>query len=482
MKEISVSQLLDISIALSSEKDGDLLLENILTTAMDWTDCDGGSLYIFKENFLHFELMITRSSGILKGGKHEPITLPPVPITRANVCACAVLDRSLINVANIYDSKFYDFSGLRRYDELTGYHTQSMLVVPMENDKSEIIGVLQLINALDADGNTVPFPAESERLLMALTSLAAISLTNMNYAIEVRELLDSLVGGLSTAIDARTPYNVNHTRNMAQNAARFLDWLDTADRGWQMTEAEKRQFLLSVRLHDVGKLTMPLEVMDKESRLGAVGLERVCNRLRSIALLERLRALEEGRDPSEVLEQLEQARALVESINVVGFLQDEKLAEVEELAARRYVDEYGETQPWLTQEEIQSLSVRKGTLTQEERKIMEQHVSMTTRILSEVKFHGEYSFVPKWAGEHHEFLNGTGYPKGLKGDEISRETRLLTILDVFDALTARDRPYKPPLPLDKALGILHNMVRDGQLDGEILEMFEESRAWEDISD
>ena len=316
-----------------------------------------------------------------------------------------------------------------------------------------------------------------------MSSQAAISLTNMIYAEQITGLLDSLVGALSAAIDQRSPYNANHSRNMVRYGEAFLDWLDARDHPWRFDPDKRKTFLMSVWLHDVGKLVVPLEVMDKESRLGP-GIEAVRQRFSAMGLLDRI-ALLEGRLDREEAERRTALRtedlAFIERIDRAGFLPDGDLARVEELAARTYTDENGEVRPWLTEEERVCLSVRKGTLTAAERQVMESHVTVTARILDQVSFPKLYARVPAWASAHHELLNGKGYPHHLTADGIPKEVRLLTILDVFDALTARDRPYKPPMPAEKALSILHSMVEEGAVDGEVLDLFEASRAWDAVT-
>ncbi len=175
-----------------------------------------------------------------------------------------------------------------------------------------------------------------------------------------------------------------------------------------------------------------------------------------------------------------EALALIERIDRAGFLPDEDLAAVQAMAGKTYTDENGQEQPWLTGPELVQLSVRRGTLTDEERKTMQDHVVNTARILKQVTFPKSFAQVPLWASAHHELLNGKGYPDHITADQIPPEVRLLTILDVFDALTARDRPYKPGMPAEKALGILHSMVNEGGVDENILALFEKSRAWEVI--
>ncbi|MEG1971660.1 MAG: GAF domain-containing protein, partial [Oscillospiraceae bacterium] len=266
MNTVSMQKLLDIGIALSAEKDSSSLFELILTSAMDITNCDGGTLYCTNGNFLDFKIMLTKSKNIKKGGKYGEITLPPVQISPNNVCSNAALNRKLINIGDVYQSDIYDFTGPKNYDKLTNYKTTSMLVVPMEDDRGGCIGVLQLINAMDEEGNIIPFEKSCEAVVLSLASQTAICTSNMNYAIEVRELLDSLVRVMSTAIDARTPYNANHTRNMVKYAEKFVNWLNGTDNQWKFNPQEYRQFIMSVWLHDAGKITVPLEVMDKETR------------------------------------------------------------------------------------------------------------------------------------------------------------------------------------------------------------------------
>lgn len=483
MRSEQMKRLLDVCIALSAERNREALLFRILDTAMDLTCCDGGTLYLLEEDGLHFCRTITRSFGIRQGGDADPITLPPVPLDPSHICARAVLEARLINVPDVKNDSRFNFAGAARYDAMTGYSTRSMLVLPLTSDKGRIIGVLQLINALQEDGSIAAFPPHMEPLVNALASQAAISLTNMQYAEQVQSLLDSLVRSLAAAIDQRTPYNANHSRNMVRYGAAFLDWLEQTDNEWKFDTDRRREFLMSILLHDVGKLAVPLEVMDKESRLGPA-IRDVRQRFATMGLLERIALLEErisAREAAGLAAARKEGLALVETVNTAGFLSDDTLAAIDALAARTYTDEHGETQPWLTEQEHACLSIRKGTLTADERKIMESHVTVTATILDQVTFPEEYARVPDWAAAHHELLNGKGYPNHRTSESLCREVRLLTILDVFDALTARDRPYKQPMPVEKALTILHSMVQEGSLDGEILALFEESKAWEAVS-
>lgn len=475
----TLQKVLNIGIAFSKEKNREKLLDQILTSAMDITQCDGGTLYINNGETLEFSIMITRSQGIHQGGGEGATTLPPVPLSEENVCACGVLYRRLINIPDVYESSRFDFSGPKKYDAMTGYHTQSMLVVPLEDDREHVIGVVQLINALDENGQIIPFAGEYEQILLAMGSQAAICLTNMNYAHQIRKMLDSYVKVMSTAIDARTPYNANHTKNMVIYATRFIDWLQNNYPGQYFDEQKKQEFIMSVWMHDIGKLITPLEIMDKQSRL-AGNYHLVLERLEKIRLLVRIAQLEgrmSGAQAEQTLLDIRQAEKLVRTVNEAGPLTDEQIGQVEQLAARTYIEEDGTVHSWLTGQEREQLMIRKGTLTSGERAVMQDHVEKTRMMLEQMALGDDYKDVLQWASQHHELLNGSGYPKGLKGDEICWEVRLLTILDVFEAMTAIDRPYKQPMPAEHALKIMHSMADQGQLDQELLALFEQSRAW-----
>ena len=293
------------------------------------------------------------------------------------------------------------------------------------------------------------------------------------------ETLDSFVEVMVDAVDARSHYNANHTRNMVKYGQRFISWLHN-NTDWKFSDAQRRQLLMSIWLHDVGKLVIPLEVMDKATRLGPA-LDGVRHRFREMSLVAKIDWLE-GRISREAWEalsrDLEEGLHLVETANTIGFLPDGLLENVEALGKKRFFMD-GSMHSWLTEDELHALRVRKGTLTQEERSVMESHASMTGRMLEKMKFTSEYAMVPKWAAQHHEYPNGKGYPHHLAGDEVSREVRLITILDVFDALTARDRPYKKPMPDEKALSILEDMAKYGEVDGELLALFRQSASWEE---
>ena len=308
-------------------------------------------------------------------------------------------------------------------------------------------------------------------------------LSELNEAIvQNKRLLDSVVRTLSQAIDERSSYTASHTRNMVQLAEAFMDWLDATNHPWKFNEGRRRSFLMSVWLHDVGKLAVPLEIMDKASKLGG-NMDAIEDRFAKISLLEEIAMLRGKMSEEErLLRKEERERALEEimRINCAEFVPDDKMEFLKKIRNEKFLDENGVEHPLLTADEIENLSIRKGTLNAREREIIQSHVIVTARILDQIQFPDEYCHVPIWASEHHELLSGRGYPDHLQGCQIPKEVRLLTILDIFEALTAKDRPYKKPMTVDRALSILESMVSNGDLDGDILDLFKKSKAWEKL--
>ena len=473
--EYSIERFLDLALAFTTERQLDVLFDMILTESMDLTHCDGGTVYVKSDDCLEFESLYTRSKGVHMSKLDGDVSLPPVQLNRSSVCACAAIDKKLINLPDIYDSKEYDFTGAKKYDSLNDYRTRSMLVVPMIDDHENVIGVLQLINATGSDGEVIPFAREFERMISAMTSLASVSLHNRMLAKEVLDILHSFVRVMIDAVDTRSPYNANHTKSMVSYGEKFLKYV--AEKEPELfPEDEWDPLLMSIWLHDLGKLVIPLEVMDKESRLGDK-LPEVMHRIEVAILCEKIRGLSGESGADEAIAELTDARDFILDINKAGFLPDEKLEKVQAISKLQCLTSEGDRVPLLTEDEVVSLSVRKGTLTAEERHIIETHVEYTESMLSEMIFKGLYEHVPEWASGHHEFINGTGYPHHKKGDELPMETRLITILDIYDALTAEDRPYKPPMPTEKAFSILREMEGEGKLDKKLLDMFYESEAW-----
>ncbi len=476
-----VIRVLNIGIELSAKRNMSKLFDTIITEAMLITNCDGGTLYIYENEMLHFKIMRNHTLKTYKGGKDEKIDLPPVPITKQNVCSYVVLCRELKNIDDLYFSDEFDFSGPKKYDAITGYRTKSMLVIPLENNKGEIVGVLQLINALDENRNVISFSKKFELIFRSIAAQAAIAVTNMKYTRDIKNLFNSLVQVLAAAIDERTPYNANHTKNVVLLLSDFIDFLNkkyyqgTYD---QFIDEELReQIIMAAWLHDVGKIITPLEIMDKATRLGACA-EIVSLRLTNLYYSEQIKYLQGSISASqweEVSAQLKQAKDLCEKSNTGAVMADEEIELIKSYSKRKTITTEGQEIFWLTDPEVEQLSLKYGTLTQNERKIMEEHVVITDKLLKKIEFTKEYKDVPFFAASHHEKLNGKGYPKGLKLNEMPLATRLLVMMDIFEALTANDRPYRKAMSTEKAFEILEKMVEDGDLDSNLVALLKEHK-------
>ena len=476
-KSNELEKVLDTGIALSKEKNRNKLLDMILDAGMELTNCDAGTLYICKGNKLYFQVMKTISMGVDQGKNGEKIDLPPVEMSEANICSYTVIHKKVLNIENVYESDEFDFSGPYRYDKMTGYHTRSMITIPLLNQEDNAVGVLQLINAKDADGNIVKFPKRMEHIILSLASQAAIAVSNISYMEEIKTQMWSFTEAMAEAIDTRTPYNANHVRNVAKYAGLMADYINERHKEGltedYFDENRKEQLVLGALLHDIGKVSTPLSVMNKATRL-ETKLHDIEMRLNLFMAKYKVQVLE-GTISQEQYERnvakTEEALALAYAINECGFLDDEKKQALKKVA--EYTFEDGTEQiPYFTEEEIVHMSVVKGTLTDEERIIMESHVEMTERILSKVHFNSQYKNAMKWAIEHHECLDGTGYPKKISGDDLSLESRILAVADICDALLATDRPYKKPLPKEKAFAIMKDMADKGKIDGGLVELLQ----------
>lgn len=482
MTQENIEKILEIGVMLSSERDFNRLLEKILSCVMDLTNCDAGTLYLLDDDALRFKIMRNNTMHTYSGGDGQDPDLPPVPLRRENVCALALLDGRTIRVEDVKRCDEYDFSGPMKYDAITGYNTRSMLVVPMRNRKGEQLGVLQLINALDEKGEVCAFGEDMVLVVESVASQAAITIQNVRYLEEIKNLIQSFVKVMSSAVDERTPYNGSHPRHMAAYGSRFIDYLNTREGAVHFSDAQKEELLMSIWLHDIGKLVTPLEVMNKEKRLLPQQYAEFTHRMEIIRLCAEISRLSGTSSPEEaeaLAQQTAEAARLVDSANSAGFINAETLEALEALRAKTYTAHDGSTRPWLEPEEYDMLTIRKGTLSAEERRIMEEHVSITDKLLSQIQFPAELSHVRQWAASHHELLNGGGYPQHLKDGEIPPEVRIITILDIFDALVATDRPYKKAMPVERALEILtENAQKRGELDPGLTKLFIESKCWE----
>lgn len=481
-----IKDLLDVSIALSAEKDYNQTLEMILSEARKITNADAGTLYLREDEYLKFKISHNDTLGTYQGGAGEEVDLPKVKISEDTVSGYTAINKETINIADVYQTEEFDFSGPKKYDKLTGYQTQSMLVVPLEDHKNKVIGVLQLINAQDETGEIITFAPYLEKVIKALASQAAISLSNNKYLADINNLLYSFVKVTATMIDQRSPYNANHTYRIAKRTERLAELIDQAEQGafakTDFSKERKEQLVMAAWLHDIGKIAVPLSIMDKATRLEErvdLILQRLSYIKKDLELsylkAEQKNAKKESKDEYEArLKKVEEARKMIIKANdPANFIDQDMIDQFNEIASLTYTDIDGKEKNWLRKDELTALSIQKGTLTAKEKEIMQQHVTFAKDILKFIPFPDRLKDVPNWIVLHHEYLDGSGYPKGLSGDEIALEGRILALVDIFDALTASDRPYKKAMSNEKALSILASMVEDNKLDADVFEIFKE---------
>ena len=505
-----IKKLSQVGIALSAEKDNARLMELILQSAKEVTNADGGTLYIRTEDDkLIFEIMLTDSLGIHMGGTSgEPITLPPVRLfdddNRPNyktVAARAAVSGDTVNVLNAYDSDEFDFSGTHDFDRRTGYRSTSFLTVPMRNHDDEVTGVLQLINAKNAERETISFTEADQLVVESLASQAAIALTKKRLLDEQRVLFESFIELIATAIDDKSPYTGGHCRRvpeltmMLANAAAKVDYGPLKD--FTMNEDDRYELRIAGWLHDCGKVTTPEYVVDKATKLETI-YDRVhlvdtrfvvLKRDAEIAALKaQLGATEKEREEinrslQETLDYLEGERAFIAKCNIGTETMDEAdKSRIRSMARHRYVNQNGEDCPLLTEEEIRNLTVSRGTLTSEEREIINYHIVATIKMLEQLPYPKHLRRVPEFAGGHHERMDGKGYPKGLVREEMSVQARIMGIADIFEALTAGDRPYKKAMPISQALTILGKMKVDNHVDPDLFDVFMREQVYLDYAE
>ena len=506
----SIRALSAVGIALSAEKDERCLLELIVQSAKQLTNADGGTFYSrTDDNELKFEIMHTDTLGVHMGGTSGiPIDLPNVPLyddqgepNHKMVAAKAAVTGETVNIRDAYNAPDFDFSGTRAFDETTGYRSKSFLTVPLRNHEDEVIGVLQLINAVSRDaGGLVPFSVADQELVMSLASQAATVLTKERLIKEHRTLFESFIELIAAAIDDKSPYTGGHCRRVPELTLMLADAAAQTQYGplkeFSMSEDDRYELKIAGWLHDCGKVTTPEHVVDKSTKL-----ETIFDRIQIInarfevlkrdaeirVLKEKLEAKEKGKRVNDnkldktlaaELEQLDWDREFLNVCNVGG----ESMAKadqdrVERIAAYRWVNNDGIETNFLTEEETYNLNIKKGTLTPEEREIINHHIVATIKMLESLPYPKHLRRVPEFACGHHEKMDGTGYPRGLTRDEMSVQARVMGIADIFEALTADDRPYKPAMPVSEALQILGRMKTTNHVDPDLFDVFVRKKVY-----
>ncbi len=488
-----IAKLNAIGIALSSEHNLNQLLELIVKEARGFTNADGGSLYIKEDGKLNF--LVAQTESLQKRQDAGPAFKPfYLPLTKESISGYVAVTGEVLNIEDVYQiPPTAPFRWYKDFDKQHGYRTRSMLVVPMRDHEDEIIGVLQLINSLNPAGEVIPFDKEFESLVLSLASQAAVAIRNAKLIEEIKNLFRSLVRYSAKAIDARSPHTAGHSGRVAKYSMRMAQAINEETDGrlgkLQFSPAQLEELRMAAWLHDIGKIGVRESVLEKSTKLNDAEMEAIASRFEAIkktiiaqAADEKLQLARKGENSSEILNRIdalvqEQTRALdddyefIKQVNIPGWMSDEQMDRLKSIAERTYVDSQGVRRYYLTALEYENLSVRKGNLTEAEYREIQSHVDHTLSILNKIPFTKDLENIPRYAAAHHEFLDGSGYPRGLKGDEIPIQSRIMCIADIYDALSSPDRPYKKAIPLEKTLDILREEAQRGKLDTDIVEMF-----------
>ncbi len=500
----NIARLNRIGVALSSERDSKRLLEMILLGAKEITNADGGTLYtVTDDNRLKFEIMRTDSLNIAMGGTTgKDIPFPALPIYKEDgtpntnmVAAYTVINDKTVNIVDAYEEEGFDFSGTRKFDANTGYRSQSFLTIPMKNHENEIIGVLQLLNAQKpGTKEVIPFSAENQQLVESLASQAAVAMTNQNLIEGLKALFESFIEMIADAIDEKSPYTGGHCRRVPELAMMIAQAANQSKDGplanISMSEKEMYELRIAAWLHDCGKVTTPEYVVDKATKLATIfdRIELVDTRFEVLKaqaeasmLRKQIESLQKGR-PDRIpqmevqlrayKEQLDDDREFLRKANIGGeFMTQEHQDRVRAIGAYTYINDKGERVAFLSENEIYNLNIARGTLTNEEREIINNHIVVTINMLESLPYPKALRRVPEFAGGHHERMDGKGYPRGLTRDQMSVQARMMGIADIFEALTARDRPYKKAKTLSESLFILGKMKLDAHVDPDLFDLF-----------
>jgi HD-GYP domain-containing protein (c-di-GMP phosphodiesterase class II) len=480
-----------IGAALSSERDINRLLESILSAARKITNADAGTLYLVDadKQQLTFEILHNDSLDIRMGGTSgNPIPFYPIALYHdgvpnlAMVVSYSVLRGETVNIPDAYIAEGFDFSGTKKFDAKTGYHSRSFLAVPMRNHEHEIIGVLQLINALDAtSGGVKQFSKDDQQLLESLASQAAIAISNRRLIQQLEELFESLISLINTAIDDKSPYTGGHCARVPALTMMLAEAANRNKRGalkdFSLTDKDRYELKIAGLLHDCGKITTPVHVVDKATKL-----QTICDRINLIdtrfevlkrdAEIALLRGEKSEAEYSAAIRQLDADREFLRRCNIGSEqMQDADVARVQQIARYQWRNLHGELADFLSAEEIENLTIRSGTLTAAEREIINHHIVVTIKMLESLPWPNHLKRVPEYAGGHHERMDGKGYPRGLTREQMSVQARVMGIADIFEALTAQDRPYKDGKTLTESLAILGRLKESGHIDPDLFDVF-----------
>lgn len=503
---ITMAQINRIGLALSVEKNTHRLMETIIAGAKGITNADGGALYIVTDDRQLKPTIICIDSlhPVTNGIDRKPIPLHDetgAPNTSMVAAYCVSNDTS-INIADIYSEVDFDFSADHDFDQKIGYRSQSFLSIPMKNHENEIIGVLQLINAQDKHAHkTIPFSDEDKQVTETIASQAAVALTKNKLIDDFKKLFNSLAKLIATAIDEKSPHVGEHCRRVPKLTMMLAKTVRNSSEGpfkdVTFSEEELYELKIASLLHDCGKVTSPVHIMDKATKLETIfdrihlietRFEIIRRDLQIGLLREKISGLENKHhvdllklkeDIKDSLEQTDEDLSFIRSCNTGESFMTEAFDERVSRIADRYVwiNANGERESVLSESERYNLKVPTGTITEEERNVLNYHVVATSKMLESLSYPKSLRNVPKIASSHHEQMDGKGYPKGLVGDQIPLQGRIIAIADIFESLTAKNRPYKKGKTVKEALQIMSTMKEDGRIDPDLFDVFINAKVY-----
>ena len=496
-----LDELNTIGASLSSERNLGKLLENIVGAAMKITHADAGTLYLVddEKQVLTFEILHNLSLDIRMGGTSgNPIPFYPIQMyhdgqaNHAMVVSHAALSGDTINIPDAYAAEGFDFSGTKKFDTKTGYRSRSFLAVPMRDHEHEVIGVLQLINAMDETHSEVlQFSRDDQKLLESLTSQAAIAVRNQRLIQHLEELFEAFIKLINTAIDDKSPYTGGHCARVPVLTMMLAEAASRTETGplkdFKLADQDRYELKMAGLLHDCGKITTPVHVVDKATKLHTLfdRIRLIDTRFEVLKRDARIAMLEGRRTRDEYdafIAQLDDDREFLRRSNIGGEkMSDADVGRVQRIAARRWCNAAGVEEDFLSADELENLTIRAGTLTAAEREIINHHIVVTIKMLESLPWPRHLKRVPEYAGGHHERMDGKGYPRGLTREQMSVQARLMGIADIFEALTAKDRPYKEGKTLTESLTILGKFKENGHIDPELFDVFIREKVYLDYA-
>ncbi|MDO8813169.1 MAG: HD domain-containing phosphohydrolase [Gallionella sp.] len=506
-----LKELNEIGIALSQQRNINSLLETILVAAKRITNADAGTLYLHDstQRVLRFEILRNDKLNTAMGGTSGvAITFPAIRLyddadnpNHNNVASHSALSRETVNIPDAYTAQGFDFSGTKKFDGATGYRSQSFLTVPMLDHEDQVIGVLQLINAQNREsGAIVPFSSDDQQLLESLASQAAIALSNRRLIAQLEELFESFVKMINTAIDDKSPYTSGHCTRVPVLTMMLAEAVNQTNVGplkdFTLTDKDRRELKLAGLLHDCGKITTPVHVVDKATKLETIfdrihlvdAKLEILKRDAEIAMLREIAEAQSDVGRSETasktyagrIAQLDQDREFLRHCNVGGeAMSEEAQQRLLQIATYQWRDAEGNMCNFLSENELENLSIRAGTLTAAERGVINHHIDITIKMLDSLPWPAQLKNVTEYAGGHHERMDGKGYPRGLTREQMSVQARMMGIADIFEALTAKDRPYKKGKTLTESLTILGKFKLGGHIDPDLFDVFIREKVYLD---